>query len=63
MFHQWSGKLFCTKNQLQSLPGSLVYVSKCVNPARQFLNRMSTLLREKVANKKVKLTESFKDLT
>ena len=28
----WSDKRVCTKNQLQSLLGSLLYVSKCVKP-------------------------------
>ena len=42
----WSHKLNCTKNQLQSLLGSLLYITKCVKPARSFLNRMLAVLRE-----------------
>ena len=38
--HQWQNKTTCTKQQLQSLLGSLLYISKCVKPARAFLNRM-----------------------
>ena len=40
MVKEWKGKNFCTKRQLQSLLGTLLYVHKCVKPARCFLNRM-----------------------
>ena len=30
----WAQKSYCTKNQLQSLLGSLLYVSKCVKQSR-----------------------------
>ena len=36
----WAEKLACNKRELQSLQGSLLYVSKCVKPARIFLNCM-----------------------
>ena len=36
----WDHKNFCSKNQLQSLLGSLLYISKCVKYSRFFLNRM-----------------------
>ena len=42
--HQWQNKITCTKQQLQSLLGSLLYISKCVKPARAFLNRMLQFL-------------------
>ena len=59
----WSQKLYCTKNQLQSLLGSLLYITKCVKPARSFLNRMLTVLRDNYEKTKIKLTQSFfKDL-
>ena len=35
-----------TKNQFQSLLGSLLYITKCVKPARFFLNRKLQLLRD-----------------
>ena len=41
----WSQRTTCTKRQLQSLLGLLLYVHKCVKPARAFLNRMLPLLR------------------
>ena len=40
MVADWAGRKCCTKKQLQSLLGQLLYVHKCVNPARAFLNRM-----------------------
>ena len=43
---EWQYKKSCTKTQLQSLLGSLLYVTKCVRPARFFLNRMLQILRD-----------------
>ena len=43
---QWISKETCTKKQLQSLLGSLLYITKCIKPARFFLNRMLQVLRE-----------------
>ena len=37
MVRQWMSKDTCTKCQLQSLLGLLLYVHKCVKPARAFL--------------------------
>ena len=45
MVNEWLAKETCTKRQLQSLLGLLLYVHKCVKPARAFLNRMLALLR------------------
>ena len=36
MCAMWSSKKFCTKTQFQSLLGSLLYITKCVRPARFF---------------------------
>ena len=44
MVKEWLTKETCTKRQLQSLLGLLLYVHKCVKPARAFLNRMLALL-------------------
>ena len=57
---QWQGKCSCTKRQLQSILGLLLYVHKCVKPARVFLNRMLELLRASHNDKKVSLTDDFK---
>ena len=43
---KWSGKKSCTKRQLQSLLGLLLYICKCVRPAKCFLNRMLETLRQ-----------------
>ena len=40
MCTQWTSKSTCTKRQLQSLLGSLLYITKCIRPARISLNRM-----------------------
>ena len=34
----WASKTYCSKKDLQSLLGSLLYITKCVTPARYFLN-------------------------
>ena len=62
--HEWLDKRICTKNQLQSLLALLLYVSKCVKPARYFLNRMLQLLRDNFDKNRIKVTPEFtKDLT
>ena len=59
----WSDKTIATKNELQSLLGLLLYITKCVRPARYFLNRMLKLLRDNHNNQNICLTdEFFKDL-
>ena len=42
----WTHKMVCTKQELQSLLGTLLYITKCVKPARYFLNRMLQPLRD-----------------
>ena len=60
---QWKTKKFCSKRQLHSLLGSLLYVSKSIKPARTFLNLMLMLLRENFEKETVFLnTAFFKDL-
>ena len=55
----WETKSTCTKTQLQSLLGSLLYITKCVRPARFFLNRMLQVLRDGHAAKHICLTNEF----
>ena len=63
MCKNWETKTYCSKNQLQSLLGSLLYITKCVKPARIFLNRILQLLKDNFENTKILLTtEFFKDL-
>ena len=42
----WLDKRTETKNELQSLLGLLLYITKCVKMTRFFLNRMLQLLRD-----------------
>ena len=59
----WVGRKTCTKRQLQSLLGSLLYITKCVRYSRYFLNRMLEVLRQHTNKTIIKLTnEFFKDL-
>ena len=58
--NMWLPKTRATKNQLQSLLGSLLYVTKCVKPARYFLNRMLHLLRMNHDAKTISLNHDFK---
>ena len=63
MCHDWQNKKSCTKRQLQSLLGSLLFISKCVKPARVFLNRMLEFLRLMGKQRMVTLSpEFFRDL-
>ena len=57
---QWSTKTYCSKRDLQSLLGSLLYVSKCVKHSRFFLNRMLKLLRDNHDTTKILITPEFK---
>ena len=41
----WTTKTNCTKRELQSLLGKLLYITKCVKSSMFFLNRMLDLLR------------------
>ena len=57
---QWLSKSVVSKHQLQSLLGLLLYVHKCVKPARIFVNRMLELLRSSHASQRITLTTDFK---
>ena len=43
--HDWLTRTHCSKRELQSLLGKLLYITKCVRASRFFLNRMLTTLR------------------
>ena len=59
----WSDKRVVSKNDLQSLLGSLLYITKCVKSSRFFLNRMLQLLRDNFESNSIILTpDFFKDL-
>ena len=57
--HNWSSKKFCTKRDLQSLLGKLLYITKCVKSSRFFLNRMLEVLRNSQKRVKIQLTPEF----
>ena len=56
---EWDQKTVCTKRQLQSLLGLLLYIHKCVKPARCFLNRMLEVLRTAENPARINLTPDF----
>ena len=59
-----SSKKYLAKKGLQSLIGKLIYIHKCVVPARAFNNRMLALLRSSTNSNRIKLTtELFSDLS
>ena len=55
----WVNKTTCTKNQFQSLLGSLLYITKCIKPARFFLNHMLQILRSQGHISRFQLSSSF----
>ena len=59
MCNTWTLKNRTTKTQLQSLLGSLLYITKCVKPARYFLNRMLDLLRTNHDTRVINLNNDF----
>ena len=59
LYEHWKHKSTCSKNQLQSLLGSLLYICKCVRPARFFFNRMFAVLRQDVRLTEFSLDEDY----
>ena len=57
---KWASKSTATKKQLQSLVGSLIYIHKCVKPARLFVNRILATLRESPEQGCIQLSQEFK---
>ena len=55
----WSSKTYCSKRDLQSLLGSLLYITKCIKPACYILNCMLALLRQNVNHRKILLNQQF----
>ena len=59
----WGHKQKCFKRELQSLLGSLLYISKCVRYARFFLNRLLDMLRQHKDSKIINLdVEARRDI-
>ena len=59
MAQSYAKKNKVTKTQLQSLLGSLLYITKCIKPARYFLNRMLHLLRASHETTHIVLDQHF----
>ena len=57
--NMWRTKTSCSKRELQSLLGKLLYITKCVKSSRFFLNRMLELLRNSGKNDLITLTAEF----
>ena len=63
LVEEWQGRSSTNKVNLQSLIGSLQFVTKCVRQSRIFLNRLLETLRDMKKKKVIKLSSSFqKDL-
>ena len=56
--HATSRKVI-TKRELQSITGTLLYLHRCVHPARTFVNRTLALLRLNHTKKGIKLNKDF----
>ena len=60
---KWVGKEVTTRNQLQKLLGKLLYINRCIKPARLFSNRMLQLLRQCPIKGYITISQGFwKDL-
>ena len=58
-FQNFANKNYTSKKHIQSLIGKLIYIHKCVSPARVFINRNFNLLRQNAHISKIKLTQEF----
>ena len=58
IFNPVRGKKFLSKKAYQSLLGKLLYIQKCVNPSRIFVNHILALLRT-CRGPKIALTQDF----
>ena len=53
------GKKYLSKIAFQSLLGKLLYIHKCLRPARTFINRMLALFRANSGTKRIFLSTDF----
>ena len=56
---QVSGKKYLSKKKYQSLLGKLIYLHKCVVPARVFVNRILELFRKTLTRRRYTLLRNF----
>ena len=59
MCYNWMFKSKATRNQLQKLVGNLLYLHKCIPPARLFTNCILSVLRNAPVSGTVKLNVAF----
>ena len=59
MCHDWLHKDRATRHQVQRLVGLLIYIHKCIPPARLFVNRILSTLRSMPKYGYVKLDRNF----
>ena len=59
MIDAWATKKHCSKKELQSLLGHLLYVHKCVKPARCFVNHMLDVLYHANNPNSIPITDEF----
>ena len=57
----WTTKTYCSKQDLQSIFGSLLYVTRCVKHSRYFLNRILQIVRNNVQSRKILITQDFRN--
>ena len=57
--NNWSDKSQCTKKELHSLLGCLLYISKCAKTSRTFLNHILDTLRAHFGKEKKSLDINF----
>ena len=55
----WVSKTYSSKRDLQCLLGSLLYIFKCVKPARVFLNKILAVFCQNHNNTKILLSSDF----
>ena len=55
----WASRAYATRKSLQKLVGHLLYLHKCIRPARLFTNRILHLLRSTPHTGRVSLNASF----
>ena len=55
----WASQAYATRKSLQKLVGHLLYLHKCIRPARLFTNRILQLLRSTPHTGRISLNASF----
>ena len=55
----WANRTYATRKSLQKLVGHLIYINKCVRPARLFVNRILQTLRNTSTKGRTPLQEDF----